>query len=400
LGGSVYAFGAPVTLAEATTGTPATGVTSTSANLGGTVDPDGTTVTSCRFEYGLSTTYGSSATCAPNAPLTGNTTIPVATGLQGLQPNETYHYRLAATNAQGTGYGEDQTLTTSAASPTIGGQSVSGITQTTAILNAQIDPNNQATSYHFQYGTSSAYGSEAPIPDATIGSGYGNTNVGQPLTGLKPDTTYHYRVVASNASSPSGGTAGSDQTFTTPPVLPPVVTTGQAEGVAQNAATLTGTIDTQGFQTTYEFDLGTDTSYGTRIFGNAGTEPGPQAYIAALQGLMPGTTYHYRIVATSTFGTAYGPDQTFTTTSYSSATLIAPASVPLVPAPLLTITDTTTTSTKTITAKAAGVRHAAHPAKRNHTDKQTGKPRKRHRVRTQSINAKRVRNVNRGGSKR
>jgi hypothetical protein len=117
----------------------------------------------------------------------------------------------------------------------------------------------------------------------------------------------------------------------------PTVSTGQAGGVAQNAATLTGTVNTQGFETVYEFDLGTDTSYGTRIFGDAGAEPGTQTFTFALQGLAPGTTYHYRILATNGFGTVYGADQTFTTGAYSSSILIAPSTPALVPAPLLAV---------------------------------------------------------------
>jgi hypothetical protein len=117
----------------------------------------------------------------------------------------------------------------------------------------------------------------------------------------------------------------------------PVVLTGQAAGVAQNTATLMGTVDTEGSQTVYEFDFGVDTSYGTRIFGEAGNEPGEQAFSSPLQGLAPGTTYHYRIVATNAVGSTYGTDQTFTTASYPSATLATPSAPPLVPTPLLVI---------------------------------------------------------------
>jgi hypothetical protein len=171
---------------------------------------------------------------------------------------------------------------------------------------------------------------------------------------LQPGTTYHFRVIATNPTSPPGGTVGPDETFTTPPLQPPVVSTGQAQGVAQNTATLTGTIDTQGQTTVYEFDLGTDTSYGTRVYGYAGYEPGTLTYSTSLQNLIPGVTYHYRIVATNTFGTVYGTDQTFTTSTYPSATLAAPPSPPLIatsqlatfPAEAKTTTTTTTTTTK------------------------------------------------------
>jgi NHL repeat len=219
--------------------------------------------------------------------------------------------------------------------PSLVSESSSAVRQTAATLDAKIVPGYANTTYHFEYGTSAAYGASIPVPDGAIGNGGLNdtpVSLGRELTGLQTGTTYHYRVVATNAL---GQTVGADQTFTTPLLQPPVVSTGQASGVAQNSATLTGTIDTQGFETVYEFDIGVDTSYGTRIFGDAGVEPGAHTFTAALQGLMPGTTYHYRILATNTFGTTYGADQTFTTASYPSATLAEPETPPLLPTPLL-----------------------------------------------------------------
>ncbi|MGH2855158.1 MAG: hypothetical protein ACRDLF_13310 [Solirubrobacteraceae bacterium] len=365
--GLVYIFGAPGDLAAAVTGAPATGVTGTTASVSGTVNPEGTTVTGCRFEYGLSTAYGSSSACSepPPLPLTGNTAIPVA-GSLSVQPDETYHYRLVAVNASGPAYGEDETFQTPALAPSLDGESVSALTQTAVTLNARINPNNQDTTYHFQFGATTAYGTVLPALDADIGSGYGDVVVGQQLTGLTPGTTYHFRVIATNATSPPGGTAAADQTFTTPPPQPPVVGTGQAQGVAQNTATLTATIDTQGFETTYEFDLGTDTSYGSRIFGDAGPEPGQQTFTFALQGLAPGTTYHYRIAATNIFGTAYGADVTFTTGAYPSSTLSTPLAPALLPAILLA------PATSASTAKVASRRPTAGAARHSRAARKSG----------------------------
>lgn len=150
--------------------------------------------------------------------------------------------------------------------------------------------------------------------------------------------------------------------------VPPVVLTGQAGGVAQNTATLGATIDTEGSETVYEFDFGADTSYGTRIFGDAGSEPGEQTFSSALQGLAPGTTYHYRIVATNAAGTTYGADQTFTTTTYPSAALVATPVLPLVPTPVLrTASSESTTSSGSTAAAAAHVAGAATAAHRSLT---------------------------------
>jgi hypothetical protein len=248
--------------------------------------------------------------------------------------------------------------------------SSSAVKQTSATLNATIDPNNADTTYHFEYGTSSAYGASVPVPDANVGNGIdGPVVVGRELSGLQPGTTYHYRVVARNAIGP---TVGPDRTFATPPPQAPIVNTGQATGVAQNTATLTGTIDTQGFQTGYEFDIGTDTSYGTRIFGDAGAQPGAQALAVGMQGLAPASVYHYRIAATNVFGTTYGADQEFTTGSYPSSTLTAPPTPTLVPAPPIVPASTATASTASAKPLARVARHGK--------TRKTGNPGHRHGI--------------------
>jgi NHL repeat len=228
----------------------------------------------------------------------------------------------------------------------------------TAILRASIAQGLADTAYRFEYGPTSAYGASIPVSDQDIGNGLdGPATVAQEVTGLKPGTTYHYRVVASNAL---GVTAGPDQMFTTLPPQPPAVSTRAAEGVAQNSATLTGTIETQGFETTYEFDIGVDTSYGTRIFGDAGVEAGVNTYRVPLQGLMPGTTYHYRVVATNLFGTTYGADETFTTGTYPTAALAAPEALPLLPTRLLAPAGGAGVKTSGVKTSAA---HAARHAR-------------------------------------
>ncbi len=252
-------------------------------------------------------------------------------------------------------------------SPLLVSESSSAVRQTAADLDVRIAPGYADTVYHIEYGASTAYGASIPVPEADIGSGGLEdkpVGVEQELTALQPGTVYHYRVVATNAL---GQTVGPDETFTTLPLQPPVLSTGQAQGVAQNTATLTGTVDTQGFQTEYEFDIGTDTGYGTRIFGNAGSEPGAHTFTVTLQGLAPGTTYHYRVAARNTFGTVYGVDVTFTTGTYPSATLAVPVSEPFVPALLLAPAPSSSSAAKT-----AGVGSAAHAARHGGAGKSSG----------------------------
>jgi Subtilase family len=95
---------------------PASAITQTSARLNGKVNPVGKEVTECEFEYGRSKSYGASASCAP-PPGSGQTPVSVSASLTGLTETSTYHFRVRATNANGTSYGGDQTFTASNAQP-------------------------------------------------------------------------------------------------------------------------------------------------------------------------------------------------------------------------------------------------------------------------------------------
>jgi hypothetical protein len=97
----------------ATTG-DATSLTSSSAHLGGTVNPGLATVNDCHFEYGTTTAYGSSVPCAAS-PGSGGDPVRVSAAVTGLSPGTTYHFRLVATNALGSTHGADASFATPAA---------------------------------------------------------------------------------------------------------------------------------------------------------------------------------------------------------------------------------------------------------------------------------------------
>ncbi len=81
-----------------------------------------------------------------------------------------------------------------------------------AKLGALVNPGGIPTTFRFEYGTTSAYGSSVPFPEGSVGEGISARTVWAAASGLAPGTTYHYRVVATNEL----GTAyGADQTFTT-----------------------------------------------------------------------------------------------------------------------------------------------------------------------------------------
>lgn len=79
--------------------------------------------------------------------------------------------------------------------------------------------------------------------------------------------------------------------------------------------TVNGTLDNAAdTSTTYKFDYGTTTSYGSSTTATADSGAiGENNVSAGLTGLTPGTTYHYRLEATNAAGTTLGPDNSFTT---------------------------------------------------------------------------------------
>jgi hypothetical protein len=94
----------------------------------------------------------------------------------------------------------------------------------------------------------------------------------------------------------------------------PSVTTGGASAVTPTSATVSGTVNPRGRPTSYYFEFGKTTAYGTRTnTGNVGSDSVNHSLSASLSGLTPNTTYHYRLVAFSTDGTARGSDLRFTT---------------------------------------------------------------------------------------
>jgi predicted lipoprotein with Yx(FWY)xxD motif len=105
-------------------------------------------------------------------------------------------------------------------------------------LKGTINPYGLETHYHFEYGTTMSYGANAPVPDGDAGSGIYNVPVSQTVTGLQPNTTYHFRLVATNSDGPGTGADGS---FTTPadPNAPPPSTEPES-GQNQNGSGQTG----------------------------------------------------------------------------------------------------------------------------------------------------------------
>jgi phosphodiesterase/alkaline phosphatase D-like protein len=315
---SLVAFtGAAVAAAPHATTGPATAVGATSATVTGTVDPGGQS-TSWYVEYGTSTSYGSktSSTSAGS----GSSAVSVSASLSGLKPGTTYHYRVVASNGTGTNRGGDAVFTTLVPPDAVTG-SASAVSASGATLNGTVDPNGRSTSYYFEYGTSTSYGTKTATKDA--GSATTAQAVSAGIGGLQAGHTYHFRIVA---SSDAGTSTGKDETFTASSA--PSVATGDAASITPTSATLKGTVTPNGLTTTWWFEYGTSTAYGSKTSSvSAGSGRSAKSVSAAVKKLKAATTYHYRLVAQNSAGRVAGDDRTFSTVGPPAAVTAAAQNV-------------------------------------------------------------------------
>ena len=192
----------------------ASSVTANSAVMNGTVNPNGAS-TSAYFQYGTTTSYGSTAQSITGITTTQN----LQTTVTGLAPSTIYHYRIVASNSGGTSYGSDMSFTATIAvkPPAVATAAASSVFGASAAMNGVVNPNGATTSAYFQYGTTTSYGSTGQLTTRITTT----QNLQTTVTGLAPSTIYHYRIVASN----SGGTSyGSDMSFTTAKVQAATIT--------------------------------------------------------------------------------------------------------------------------------------------------------------------------------
>ncbi|MBI5405761.1 peptidoglycan-binding protein [Candidatus Kaiserbacteria bacterium] len=253
-----------------------------------------------RLEYGTSMSYGSSATLPAGALLAHTAT------LTGLAAGTTYYFCIRATDLFGnssSSCASTNTVTTAVVQttidtmpPTISLVTVAPVATTSASVSWTTD--EVATGY-LQYGVTLSYGSQTPLEGAFT------LTHGTSLASLTAGTTYHYRVVSSDAS---GNTAMSpDNTFTTdaPVAVVAVAATDTTPPSIESiiAAPIGGTQSGVNWTTselaTATLEYGTTTSYG--LSASAPTTA-LLSHATTLLNLTPNTTYYYCIRATDVAG--------------------------------------------------------------------------------------------------
>ena len=200
---------APVDFPDLTLNPP-TAVTATTAHVSGTVNALGLKEAFYRFEYSYD---GVNWASSDTEEATGTSPTAVSAELTDLAGNTNYQVRLAAIVPGGHFNTVTQNFSTATSAPGVVTGRATDRAQTSATLNGTVNPYGFQATYHLEYGLTTDYGSRLPLAsENTVGSGRNRIPVSKVVTGLAPETTYHYRLVA---TSSLGTSAGQDRSFTT-----------------------------------------------------------------------------------------------------------------------------------------------------------------------------------------
>jgi hypothetical protein len=281
----IEVWGPAALLPDATT-EPATAVGADRATQHGTISAAGGPEAGCEFQYTTEESFeedgfagATSVPCSPAGPFTGSAANPVSAEVGGLQPGTAYFFRAVGTNEDGSNpdpafkAGALRFLTDG---PSIVATTVTDVTPTSATVTGFVDPHGKPFTYHVDYGPTGSYGFSIPVPDA----GGGELPIG------------------------TGNIAGSEP---------------KIEGVVLSQGTLAVGQDIVGAGIRPGTTV-TAIEGSTLSLSDFPTAGGPVSFTSTtvfvsqpIGGLVPGTDYHARLVATSVDATSPGPDRRFAT---------------------------------------------------------------------------------------
>jgi hypothetical protein len=213
--------------------------------------------------------------------------------------------------------------------PDVVTEAASSVGSKGATLNGEVNPVNEGeATCRFVWGTTKQFGQAPTACSAPVAQGSTDVAVQAPLSGLEPDTTYFYRLQATNKNGTNTGEEWQDGEFTT---LGPGIHDESASDVTSTSATLNAAINPHKASTSYYFEYGPEAcATAVHACDQAPVAPGVALGSAEgdlevsqhLQALSAGTLYHYRVVTVGDVEVSpgvsrseefEGPDQTFTT---------------------------------------------------------------------------------------
>lgn len=315
----------PTGMAPAATTLAATEVTSTTATLNATVNPNGVAT---RVNFKSCAASSDPAYFAPTSLkdiAAVSTPQTVGYRLSGLKPGLTYRYAVQASSAGVNKVGECVSFTTSgqvAGKPDVTTMPASNVGTTSAMLCGRVNPKGLATTYSFASGVDANDTHHFPATaKREAGSGSSSLNVTAHVSGLIPNMSYKFRIRAKNSA---GEAVGELVSFTTARASgPPSVETNPAQGILGTSATLIGTLNPNGSATDWSFISCADVR-APSFFVPTPTraEPpytAPHVVYAEITDLKPKTTYRYALKATNSQGSKTGQCVTFTTLAAQAA---------------------------------------------------------------------------------
>lgn len=312
------------------TADPASAVTTSSATITGTANPNGL-ATTVLVSYGPDTDYG--AQTVPISVGAGCAPVAFSVPLAGLPALADTHFRVSASNSRGSASSDDQVLTTTSpcggalTAPVVVTGSSSGVDTTSAVVAGTVNPNGQATSVVFEYGPDTSYGSSVSAttqPDTVCTP----VTVSAVLSGLPVASVTHWRISATNTTGTSTGSDASLTTLTTsgcPPAAPTI--TGTPTGVTTTpgtGATITAVITANGLATSMIVDYGPTAAYGSTVTLAAGAACAAATVSASISGLAQAQQYHFRVTAQNTSGSVQTGDLVVATNTKCGAPPAAP----------------------------------------------------------------------------
>jgi phosphodiesterase/alkaline phosphatase D-like protein len=283
----------------------ATGVTATTATLGGDLTSLGTPAENVTVSFEWGTVAGGPYPSYSAGQTMANTGA-FSASLTGLSASTTYYFRAKADGVGDPVYGLEKDFSTlsDGTLPSATTGDASNITTTTATLSGNLTGMGTATTVmvSFEYGTTTSYGSETTAQSMTaIGSATAN------LTGLTAGTTYHFRIKADGEGEPIEG-ADKEFTTSTADTTAPVISSLATSAITTKGATITWTTDEAA---TSQVQYGLTAEYGST---SDEVTTLSTSHSASLTDLKAGKTYHYRVISKDAAGNQkVSDDGTFTT---------------------------------------------------------------------------------------
>jgi hypothetical protein len=327
-GVSYFTTNSPSNPPTVTTGS-AGGITTSSATLYGTVNPNGSD-THAWFLIATNSSMSGAVQGASADVGSGTSIMQLQSSVSGMTAGATYYFQMVAQNSAGTVKGGVSYFTTNRPSnpPTVTTGSAGSITSSTATIYGTVNPNGSDTHFWFLIATNSSMSGAAQGTSADAGSGTSNVQVSSSVTGMSGGVTYYYQLVAQNSA---GTVKGGINYFTAASAgRLPTVTTGSAGGITSSTATIYGTVNANGSDTHAWFLIAGNSSMSGAIQSNSvdvGSSNTTYQIQCGLTGASAGATYYFQMVAQNSYGTVKGAVNHFTTISQSSRPAVTSGAV-------------------------------------------------------------------------